>query len=210
MNINTSIINNLLHTPPSVNQENTQENLTLNSYQLLKEYAQSKITTQQKNSLDEYTSTSYADINGYLNNKSGDTPFSNDIRNIDKAISTAGEFTGAVFRGSTRIAENINTGDLVTSPTFLSTSINIEDASRFNKGVMIAYHITEKGAALPVGSDYSEDESEVLLARDLIFKVDSKIEEPTRTTLVLKQISSDLAREQPIKDYRTGIEIVIV
>lgn len=211
MKINNDLINTHLHTKNNIcHGEIKEADSAVDIYHKTKEYALEKLTPEQKISLEEYTSTSYTDINCYLNEKKGDSPFIDDIKNIDNAITTAGEFTGVVYRGCTRVADTIIIGDLVTSPTFLSTSINEKDALRFDKGVMITFHITEKGTALPVGCDYADDEYEVLLARSLVFKVDAKISEEMRITLILKQVPINEINSQQIKDYRTGTEIIDV
>lgn len=132
-----------------------------------------------------------------------------DVANLDEAIDAYGEpFEGRVYRGiriftSEWDDKNLQVGQTITDPGYMSTSKDLAVAERFSRGTTesdasddltsVVYVIDLDGSSKSLDLDgkfNSPDEKEILLQRGLSFEVADIQEDGNLKTVSLRQVSS--------------------
>jgi len=152
-----------------------------------------KLSASEKEAMYEYTMGGYQDVNDYLNNKyEGFDGIENMIKDIDDSMSKYNLSNDViVFRGTdSNFYQDYKAGDIFSEKMYYSTSLNKNIAQTFaddkNNAIIVEIRVPKGTKSIYVGNNTEyEFEAELLLARDLSYKVVEK----TESKLILEVVN---------------------
>lgn len=146
------------------------------------------LTDKQKQSLINYTSSNYIEINGALRGRAGfedllnEKTFKDEINNLSKTLLTAPKYRGTSYRGMwfdeskdfNYFVNNLKEGKLFIDKAFLSSSINKGSVSRFMEGeYKILFTIEGKNGVLLKEISNIPEDMEILFNKNSKFIIKS-------------------------------------
>lgn len=157
----------------------------INKFQKTSDKCYNKLTSDEKSAMYDYCMGGYQDINDYLNKKFDGYENTQDA--IDKIDSSISKYTLAediiTYRGTNaNFYKKYNLGDVFNEKMYYSTSLNKNIAKTFandcENGLVVEIRVPKGTPSIYVGNNTDYDfEAELLLSRDLSYKVIEKTEE---------------------------------
>lgn len=180
------------HSVVDTKTSNSDENITykklnekeINELGKSSDICYNKLTKNEKDAMYEYAMGGYQDVNDYLNGKYEGFDGINDmINDIDNSMSKYTLEDNVVsYRGTNaKYYENYDIGNTIKTNMYFSTSLNENIANTFmedsDNPLMLEIRIPKGTKSIYIGDNtHYEFEAELLLARNLNYKIIDKVE----------------------------------
>ena len=173
---------NSLNTQPKFRKLTEKE---IENFQTSSDVAYNKFKGNSLDAINEYSMGGYQDINDFLNGKYPDYKYGNEIiKEIDDAMSNYELKDDIIaFKGTSKNHyESKKIGDIINMKMYNSTALNENIAKTFlsekKNPIMLEIRVPKGTKCLYIGNNSSyEFESELLLGRNLKYKIIDKTEE---------------------------------